>query len=1147
MSLVLMGFIVLLLYSLTAMTQIETQASTSNQRMLQAQQNALTGLSVALGQLQKYAGPDQRVTALANMDETLADTATANGHWLGVYGNAAPIDYGQIPSALATDITGNANAKGSQAVLLNWLVSGNERTAFNPVADVDNDGHIVNTPGGWAFTPTSAVDLAQASVLPGSGDTQALLVGENSVTDVTDYVAAPLVDLSGSAGGADGRYAWWIGDEGAKASVSLPMADNNQLATAFVSSQRNAIELVNEVAGDAYSAANLIGTNYNPADGALAKLNTLDDLPMVAQNAASMSAAVKHRFHDLTPYSYSLLTDTYAGGLKQDLSAVLATGATRPADTDTIFTAESLSSGDLFGVPTWGALRSFAQTTANPAGLDPRLPTRTDVGVAPVLSYFSLGLQYAAPNGAAPGEPIQVAMFPLVVLWNPYTTTINAHEYEVGFMLKSYGKYQLQVEDGVDKDGKTQWRVKETVDFTENAALATNGYHENRYVRFKIDCPTILPGQSLIFSLQNSEIGKDYDAANNDEPKNTLTNGYDAYGHVLINHGATFDTNDFEKDEGGTVTATQKNFRVTGAYIQGFSDKFGMGGSELNIYLGEISENSKAGYVTNTSNNKKWYQSITRVGPAIDSVTGGNNVGNRNALLQSEGALGPVYVPTSNNFIKRDFSESVSSNNLHPDVRWLAQSNPRSLYTTRTVKKNPTNISAGMGMESLEPVLKSETGGLRASAGPSLNSDTSVVDATLFEFRPSDQPLLSLGQLQHANLSYVNTYPAYPIGNSLGDFHFREKRNLLRFAPDNDGGSPSSEMDSYYDLSWLLNRALWDKYFVSTVPHAGTGTSTDTNATAIPSPLPNPRMVRSDNATDTDLRDANLAAAELKLEGGFNINSTSEQAWRAVLGGINQLPYDPESQSSSGTTLAAALSRFSKPTGEPAVDTDQAWAWQGYRQLTEEQIAELAHNIVTEIRARGPFISMADFINRRLTDNPDTAEDERIKGALQAAIDATTSGTAAANSGTDTAYGTSGSNPFHMDDVPNYSDMSSVYDTELMQGYSGSFDVDVPAGSLSAFAPQFLTQADILSAIGAGLSARSDTFRIRSYGEVTDPFTGEPQARAWCEAIVQREPEYADASGNAPEDTLTALNATNKSFGRKFKIVAFRWLSSEEI
>ncbi len=1159
MSLVLMGFIVLLLYSLAAMTQIETQASTSNQRMLQAQQNALTGLNIALGQLQKYAGPDQRVTALANMDETLADTTTANGHWLGVYGNAAPIDYGQTPSSLATAITGNSNGKGSQAVLLNWLVSGNEGTTFDPAADVDDDGHIVNAPGGWSFTPSSAVNLAQASVLPGSGDDQALLVGENSVTDTTDYVAAPLVSVSGSNGGTEGRYAWWIGDEGTKASVSLPMAGNNQLAAAFVSSQRNAIELVNKVAGDTYSTANLIGTNYDPASGTLTKLNSLDDLPMVAQDAASMSTAVKHRFHDLTPYSYSLLTDTYAGGLKQDLSAVLATGATSPADSDTIFAAESLSSGDLFGVPTWGALRSFAQTTASTGGLDPRLPTRTDVGIAPVLSYFSLGLQYAAPNGAAPGEPIQVAMFPLVVLWNPYTTTIKAHEYEVGIMAYNRGEYQLQVEDDTkvyndSKDpGKDGWAVKETVDFNRGGKLAGTG-DAYSYVRFKVDCPAIPPGQSLIFTLQDSEIGKDYKADKDQEPQNTLTNGLDTYGHVLLNNGAVFDSDDFEPagtDGEGNPVLQQKRFRVTGAHLiidrdnkNGYdSGAFSLSGGELNAYLGEVRDSASRNVVTDDSNDKQWYQLITRISPAVD---GNYNIfNNRNEYFQQPAQLGGVYQPTSSLFIMRNFGESLQTK-TYPDVRWLAQSNPRSLYTLRTISKNPTNISAGGGMDSIVDQFTRNTDGLRASAGPNLDSGSSIVDATLFEFRPSDQPLLSLGQLQHANLSYVNTYPAYPIGNSLGDFHFRDSRGqLLRNL--SETLAPSNLMDSYYDISWLLNRALWDQYFVSTVPHAGTGTSTDTDSTAIPSPLPNPRIVRTDTATDEDLRNASLAAGELKLEGGFNVNSTSEQAWRAVLGGINQLPYDPENQSSSGNTLAAALSRFSKPTGEPAVDTDQAWAWKGYRQLTEEQIAELAHNIVTEIRARGPFVSMADFINRRLVDNPNTAEDERFKGALQAAIDATPSGTGAANSGEDTAYGYSGSNPFHMDEVPNYSNVSDVYDAELMQGYSGSFDANVPTGSLSAFAPQFLTQADILSAIGAGLSARSDTFRIRSYGEVTDPFTGEPLARAWCEAIVQREPEYADPSGNAPEDTLTALNAANKSFGRKFKIVAFQWLSSEEI
>lgn len=58
-------------------------------------------------------------------------------------------------------------------------------------------------------------------------------------------------------------------------------------------------------------------------------------------------------------------------------------------------------------------------------------------------------------------------------------------------------------------------------------------------------------------------------------------------------------------------------------------------------------------------------------------------------------------------------------------------------------------------------------------------------------------------------------------------------------------------------------------------------------------------------------------------------------------------------------------------------------------------------------------------------------------------------------------------------------------------------------------------EIDVLQVIGPVISARSDTFRIRSYGEAIDP-AGKTVASAWCEAIVQRTPEYVDAA-DAPE------------------------------
>ena len=66
-SLGLMAFVLLLLLSLTTLISVETRTSKSLQVRQQAEQAALLGLNLALGELQKTAGPDQRVTARAEI------------------------------------------------------------------------------------------------------------------------------------------------------------------------------------------------------------------------------------------------------------------------------------------------------------------------------------------------------------------------------------------------------------------------------------------------------------------------------------------------------------------------------------------------------------------------------------------------------------------------------------------------------------------------------------------------------------------------------------------------------------------------------------------------------------------------------------------------------------------------------------------------------------------------------------------------------------------------------------------------------------------------------------------------------------------------------------------------------------------------
>ena len=100
---------------------------------------------------------------------------------------------------------------------------------------------------------------------------------------------------------------------------------------------------------------------------------------------------------------------------------------------------------------------------------------------------------------------------------------------------------------------------------------------------------------------------------------------------------------------------------------------------------------------------------------------------------------------------------------------------------------------------------------------------------------------------------------------------------------------------------------------------------------------------------------------------------------------------------------------------------------------------------------------------------------------------------------------------------------------------------------IAEFSSQFLTQADVMTALAPVLFPRSDTFIIRTYGEAVNPATGVAEGRAWCEATVQRIPDYVDPAEDAAVPPAALNNPVNQTYGRRFKVVSFRWLTRSDI
>jgi hypothetical protein len=267
--------------------------------------------------------------------------------------------------------------------------------------------------------------------------------------------------------------------------------------------------------------------------------------------------------------------------------------------------------------------------------------------------------------------------------------------------------------------------------------------------------------------------------------------------------------------------------------------------------------------------------------------------------------------------------------------------------------------------------------------------------------------------------------------------------------------------------------------------------------------------------------------------GAFNVNSTSVNAWSSVLSGLRDavLTYlDPENRAvKTDSESGVAISGFTLPNGFSAA------AWQGFSRLSEEQIRTLAGHIVDQVRTRGPFTSLGQFVNRSLEIGPNG-----LGGVLQNALAETEA---------------DASNPINTD--PDFSDVSynggsSGYDAQSLEklDYLDWDNVKDSTGAtlkVGVGAAGYLTQGDLLVALGNMLSVRSDTFRIRTYGEVLDPIHGDTVSEAWLEAVVQRLPEPVERASTDPSSVNYYEPASTSDFGRRYKIVSIKWLDPNEI
>lgn len=1144
-TLTLMVLLTLVAVGLLTLSSITLRSAGAGGAMAEARDNARLGLLLALGELQKAAGPDQRVTAPASLIDPSASPGIT-----GVWESWKPVP--DAPNDYTTRKTRvTASDETADGEFVTWLASGDPARSVDPT----------NSPG--ATGPVSG-----------------------GVTLVSDRHSAGGsqrgVHLDPLRVGGKGSLAWNVLDEGTKARIDLPTEpardDAAERLARLRAPGRPQVEAISETTSglrvDSGTAVKLVSLNQGEL-----QLGGNDEL--------------RPYLHDLTPHSASLPINVVDGGLKADLTRafeapslpsdlakrfVYANSDTRFSLSDPLFSTlagyyrlyKSRNNPLQISVPTrYTPIRidpRTRQSAPNPASLDGSL-------VAPVITRVSVvfSLVSRLAHGNWPGtirnvtnDPQRTQMVyliytPVITVYNPYSTPIQFRDLKVTFK-------NLPVAFQFFRNGVPQ-TAQPTLLSTFHISSQDRNSWDDPFSLTTSTTPgsasgslvTLYPGEARVFGVSHSASTQwggmtnylwqnDLDSS---KTKNVYSGpGWDYRSGYIVDWlrpaigGRTTDNGSLGVF---AVRPTDRvNVQVSPRVPEGSGGKF------------TVEMHAK---VNNRDAAIGAYEYEYGTLPKLETILGGENDSGAGKItfpiqrerdwnvseitLNNPDSAIPTWGSVPKQFAIFSLGARTSNDSLYP-----GKPGRNSSFVQHVLQMNATRSHPGL--LPMEVSLRAITG---AGAGTVGSIDADDADRA-FHFSGTTRgtgsiqyvsqslpsaPLLNLADLRHANLASSGHLPLtpYTVGESLGS---------PMVAADQVRQSSPFGYETV-DHAWLANNTLWDGYYFSGIRDANDAKLLFGNA-----PLPlNPRKIAlpppgldADQAVAAALSATAWAdlAGMMATKGGFNVNSTSKNAWIAVLSSLRGLeipvlgpvevrdPSVPPSRHREVIRVAndAAFPRLSRPISDlvnRGNSADNQLRWSGFRELNEAEIERLAEAIVEEVRARGPFLSMAEFVNRRIG----PASDERsTAGALEAAI---------RNSG--------------INEIP--MGANDRFITEAQASTFGYANPKAAAGHTEEGASAILSQGDLLSAIGASITVRSDTFVIRSYGDARDA-SGRVTARVWCEAVVQRIPSFIDPA-DAPEKVQAAvlgsdrsqqaLNPVNRRFGRRFEIVSFRWLPADEI
>jgi len=1183
-SLLLLTLLVGLVLAVMALMRVETGAAGNQVEMAQARQNALTGLQIAMGELQEAMGPDRRISARAGLiasDPRVAASVpddTPKSWWVGVVGSKLEDDSGSPYYGL--DAENPVSATNPAAV---WLVSGLD-PGLDPKQQIE-----------------AAVPFADPVIMldEGSIDTDALTGGEP--------IIAGLVKVDDPGGTRVHGYAYWIDDEALKATLAPQDSDlvnaNHPASTHMQTPGVFDLSVLDGMTSVPNSDVSVFSSLFSMRDlPLLGSDNTLPNLKRFSYTASSLG----------------VLCDVKNGGLKRDLTVAFEDDATFnevfPRGTGD-YTADYLCiDPDKLSEPSLAELRENGYihweifkdhynikrhiktySTSDPGIVSPD-PNLNDTKYLDPVRYSKAGV-LMQNNGFAPGG------------W-----AVNKNGDPAGgpagslFMAGRLGPHEI------GDDETSQYPEMEGMVYGDYAVEPNNPDRPKNHEQFK-HSPVIPILQRLQANAWIEKIGPITDVRSIRTHAQMWSSHYNPYNIALYVAGKSGGPRILGTPQITGHDSPRRRFykkKADGTYeLNGsgnkketFLDREGFTNNQLqfhsknpvmllpgrsHVMAYEASahvDDSENGFLYNDEVENLTVESVFRELECVEDLPGSLNFEIRMSLLfaslhhgvdDNKGGPGNFEVHQSFwapfawdrtggfnprpgkvfNFGSVSFSDLNDNNmarlgfNLRTtresgsSIRPLVDANIRSLFGN-------TRWDSPLGVEVLAAYTPENDGEMSQMImdmdvsddpkgysywGAGRDSFGGYDRVILFDIPRAD--LVSPGQLQHAGAGRFSYEPTYIVGNSYANPRISQEN--WKESVQDTFSTAARGLDIFqingnfnlYDASYLVNEILWDQYVFTTIPQVADNVSSlsvtepapdDAHFTALnggSAKLPNARYLpyaptgssfdRTTLQMASDKDDETGAfyhnAGHLLIDGAFNVNSTSVDAWEAFLSSTHSLPFEKLDEDGRVVNFDTSVDSVRFPRVQhvfgdgvkkddldnPTTDTG---FWTGFRELEQSEVRSLAQAIVDEIKLRGPFLSMADFVNRKLE-----AGALGESGALQAALD---------------------------------------------QTVNAGVDSDFTTGNQGAGFPGQLLQGDILQALAPYMNVRSDTFTIRAYGQTREAGTdGKILARAWCEATVQRYPDPMEWTGSGTP--LENLTNPPSPFGRQFKIVSFRWLTGDEI